>query len=72
MEKKDVIMPRMVVMQPTVVNVSNPVVGVSAADVDDASDFGLAEDLQNEIVPDTVLKAGVLRNKLNKIENKRK
>jgi hypothetical protein len=71
MEKKDVIMPRMVVMQPTVVNVSNPIANVSADGVDEGFNLSLAEDVQNEIVSDSALKRGVLRSKLEKMEKKR-
>jgi hypothetical protein len=71
MEKKDVIMPRMVVMQPTVVNVSNPIANVSADGVDEGFNLSLAEDVQNEIVSDSALKRGVLRSKLEGIEKKR-
>jgi hypothetical protein len=64
MEKKDVIMPRMTIMAPTVVNVSNPADNVSADGVDEGFNLSLAEDVQNEIVSDLTLKAGLLRGKL--------
>jgi hypothetical protein len=64
-----VVLPEMVVMQPTVVNVSNAVADVSTEGVDEGFNLSLAEDLQNEIVSDRALKVGVLRSKLEKIES---
>jgi hypothetical protein len=63
-----IVLPEMVVLQPTVVNVSNPVENVPAEGVDEGFNLGLAEDLQNEIVSDEALKVGVLRSKLERIE----
>lgn len=59
-------LPKIVIMQPTVVNVSNPIDNVPTEGVDDEFNLSLGEDLQNEIVPDSALKAGILRSKLER------
>jgi hypothetical protein len=51
-----IVLPDMVVLQPTVVNVSNPVADVSTEVVDEGFNLSLGEDLQNEIVSDEALK----------------
>jgi hypothetical protein len=52
----NVVLPEMVVLQPTVVNVSNPVADVPTEGVDEGFNMSLDEDLQNEIVSDEALK----------------
>jgi hypothetical protein len=66
------IMPKMVVLPPVVVNVSNPIENVATEDVEEGFNLSLAEDAQNEIVSDSVLKVGVLRSKLERIEKERR
>jgi hypothetical protein len=67
-----IVLPEMVVLQPTVVNVSNPVESMPMEGVDEGFNLSLGEDLQNEIVSDEALKVGVLRSKLDGIEKKYK
>jgi hypothetical protein len=66
-----IVLPDMVVLQPVVVNVSNPIADVSVEGVDEGFNLSLGEDLQNEIVSDEALKVGVLRSKLERIEAER-
>jgi hypothetical protein len=72
-----IVLPEMVVLQPVVVNVSNPVESVASKEMchdldcgvyDEGFNLGLDEGVQNEIVSDSVLKVGVLRNKLKRVE----
>jgi hypothetical protein len=51
-----IVLPEMIVLQPTVVNVSNPAESVPMEGVDEGFNLGLDEDLQNEIVSDGALK----------------
>jgi hypothetical protein len=67
-----IVLPEMIVLQPVVINVSNPVAGVPTEGVDEGFNLSLGEDLQNEIVSDEALKVGVLRSKLDGIEKKYK
>jgi hypothetical protein len=72
-----IVLPEMVVLQPTVINISNPsekdteegtCPDLDCGMYDEGFNLDLDEDQQNMIVSDTALKAGLLRNKIKKVE----
>jgi hypothetical protein len=54
-----IVLPEMVVLQPTVVNVSNPIADVSVEGVDEGFNLGLDEDLRGDNVSPEVLEKPV-------------
>jgi hypothetical protein len=72
-----IVLPEMVVLQPTVINISNPsekdteegtCPDLDCGMYDEGFNLDLDEDQQNMIVSDTALKAGLLRSKIKKVE----
>jgi hypothetical protein len=72
-----IVLPEMVVLQPTVINISNPsekdteegtCPDLDCGMYDEGFNLDLAEDVQEKAMPDSALKLGVLRNRLAKVE----